>query len=90
MREIRIRELRYEEAKAVLMEELDRAFLDGEMRVHVLHGIGDGILKKMTIEVASSLSYTRVSKLEGVHSNPGVTAIDILIAERSLLRKYIR
>ena len=47
MREIRIRELRYEEARARLEDELNRAFMEGEMRVHVLHGIGEGILKKI-------------------------------------------
>jgi dsDNA-specific endonuclease/ATPase MutS2 len=89
MKEIRIRELRYDEAKAVLEKELHRAFMDGEMRVHVLHGIGDGILKKMTQEVASSLSFTRIAKQE-IAPNYGVTVVDILTADPSLLRKYVR
>lgn len=89
MREIRIRELRYDEAKALLEKELNRAFMDGEMRVHVLHGIGDGILKKMTLEVASSFSFTRIGTQE-INPNPGVTVIDILTADPSLLRKYMK
>jgi len=90
MREIRIRELKYDEARALLESELNRAFMDGEMRVHVLHGIGEGILKKMTLEVTESLDYARISPQQGMQYNPGITVIDILTADPSLIKRYMK
>ena len=90
MKEIRIRELRYDEAKALLERELEKAFLSGEMRVYVLHGIGEGILKQMTLETAESLDYARVFTPGTIPYNPGITVIDLFPPDPSVFQKYMK
>jgi hypothetical protein len=82
--------MRYDEARALLVAELDRAFMDGVERVTVLHGIGDGILRKMVIDVAGSLDYAEVVPVDphAIGKNPGVTVLHLLIPGRALLKKY--
>ncbi len=45
--EIYIRRLKYEEAELQLKKELDQYYLEQVSRVRIVHGKGEGILKKM-------------------------------------------
>ena len=49
MKEIYIRKMRYEEARYKLERELQDAFMEGETLVQVVHGIGEGKLKQLTL-----------------------------------------
>ncbi|MDH5656394.1 MAG: DNA mismatch repair protein MutS [Spirochaetia bacterium] len=82
--------MKYDDAKSLLEKELNQAFLDGEMKVHVLHGIGEGILKKMTVETAESMNFTKVNETGTIPFNPGITVIDILTPDPSMIQKYMK
>ena len=88
MREIRIRQMRYEEARMKLEAELNDAFIAGELRVSVLHGIGTGVLKKMTAEAVRECGYARVVTTL-VNENPGVTLVDLDPPDRSAMGRYM-
>lgn len=91
MREIRIRQMRYEEARRMLEDELNRAFVEGETRVSVLHGIGEGKLQKMTEELAESLNFVKIVPRNLIPgANPGMTYLDVLSADRSFMIRYFR
>lgn len=87
MREIRIRQLPLEEAKRILEDELNRAFMSGETVVQVLHGIGTGALKKMTLDIVREYDFVQLSSLGSLHPNPGVTILEILAPSPSQLRR---
>lgn len=74
---IYIRKMRYEMAEAKLEKELHQAFLSGVRHVEVVHGIGQGILKRMTREKVAELGMGRVLPEEDGWSNPGVTLVEL-------------
>ena len=76
MREIRIRELRYREAEALLDVELNAAFMAGERRVQVLHGIGSGALQRMTHSFVKTCGFARVAP-QLIGENFGITVVDL-------------
>lgn len=86
MREIRIREMALEEARWKLEQELNDAFMAGESRVRVLHGIGTGRLKKMTHEVAESYDFVKIVPESSLTYNPGITVLDLFPPDRSRMR----
>ncbi|WCL48203.1 Smr/MutS family protein [Leptospira sp. GIMC2001] len=91
MREIYIRKLHYDEAYQKLDREFQTAFVEGETYVEVVHGIGEGILKKMTIDYVSSQDFLKlVARPEMIRTNPGVTLVEILAPSSDRLRKYLR
>lgn len=78
MREIYIRRMKPSEARPRLEAELNRAFMDGLERVRVVHGIGDGVLRRLVREVVAEYDFCAVfesplSELE----NPGATQVDL-------------
>ena len=89
MREIRIREMRYPDARARLEQELNDAFLAGELRVSVLHGIGMHTLKDMTAQVVRETGYGRIVE-ENFLSNPGVTLVDMFPPDESYLKSIMK
>jgi DNA-nicking Smr family endonuclease len=91
MREIYIRRMRYEDAWEKLDKEMQRAFVDGENFVEIVHGIGEGILKKMAIDYVASQDFLKlVDRPDMVRTNPGTTLVEILAPPTEILRKYIR
>lgn len=91
MREIRIRKLRYEEARAKLEREIQEAYSAGETHVEILHGIGEGILKKMAIDYINSQDYLRLLERPSMlRQNPGTTQVEILCPSPEVLRKYLK
>jgi DNA-nicking Smr family endonuclease len=90
MREVYIRKMRFEEARRKLERELDKAFLEGETLVEVVHGVGEEVLKKMTIEFVSSRDYLRIFQVPSfIHQNPGSTKVEILSPSKKDLKKYM-
>ncbi len=90
-RTIYIRKLRYEEAYRILDREIQEAFLKGETLVEVIHGIGEGVLKKMTEDYIQSHSFLKVLEDAGLNiGNPGSTLIEILGPSASDLKKYLK
>ncbi|MCF7885334.1 MAG: endonuclease MutS2 [Candidatus Marinimicrobia bacterium] len=51
---LNLRGLRYEEARAQLIRYLDRVVMSGLNEVEIVHGKGDGVLRKMTHDVLSN------------------------------------
>lgn len=91
MREIYIRKLHYEEARIKLEREIQDAFVEGEKYIEIVHGIGEGILKKMTIDYVDSHDFLKlVERPEFLRSNPGTTMVEILGPSNEILRKYIK
>jgi len=87
MREIRIRLMSYDEARDKLEMELNEAFMAGETRVQVLHGIGTGALKRLTEKTVRGYDFASLVEDPAVY-NPGVTLVDLLPPSKSDLRKY--
>lgn len=89
MKEIYIRKMRYEEAKYKLERELQDAFMEGETLVNVVHGIGEGKLKQLTIEIANSYDYLKIVNTEAfIAPNPGTTKIEIMGIDKQDLKRY--
>lgn len=83
--------MRYEEAKQKLERELQDAFMRGETLVQVVHGIGEGKLKELTLETIRNYDYLRLVNTEQfITPNPGVTKIEIMGLDKQDLKKYIR
>ena len=80
--------MRMDEARGKLEGELNEAFMAGETRVNVLHGIGSGQLKQMTLEVVESYDYTRLAEV--LYTNPGVTVVDLDPPDPSAMRRYMK
>lgn len=57
--EIYIRRLPYEQAELILKKELDRYYLQQENRVRIIHGKGEGILKKMVWDYLSGQPFIK-------------------------------
>ncbi len=90
MRTIRIRQLSLEDARLILENELNEAFMSGEKRVSVLHGIGTGKLKNLTAEVARELGFAHPVPETFIRSNPGITQLDLDSPDLSNIRRYRR
>ncbi len=91
MKEIYIRKMRYEEARYKLERELQDAFMDGETLVQVVHGIGEGKLKQLTLDIASGYDFLRVINTENfIAPNPGVTKLEVMGLDKQDLKRYKR
>ncbi|PJZ68561.1 DNA mismatch repair protein MutS [Leptospira perolatii] len=90
-RVVYIRKMRYEDAYRLLDAEVQEAFLKGETLVEVVHGIGEGILKRMTEEFINSRDYLKVLQDGGLNiGNPGSTLVEILGPTKDDLKKYLK
>jgi len=79
MRTITIRQLRFEEARIKLEREMNDAFMAGEEFVEVLHGIGEGILKRMAIDYVESCDFLKLVERDPmIRTNPGTTLVQVL------------
>jgi dsDNA-specific endonuclease/ATPase MutS2 len=85
---IYIRKMRYEEAKIKLDREINDAFMEGETFIEVVHGIGEGKLKQLTLDYVRDNDFLKLySVAEFVHQNPGSTKIEILAPSKTELKK---
>lgn len=90
-RRIYIRKLRYEEAYRILDREIQDAFLKGETLVEVIHGIGEGVLRKMTEDYIGANSFLKILEDAGLNiGNPGSTLIEIMGPSAADLKKYLK
>ncbi|TGK04285.1 DNA mismatch repair protein MutS [Leptospira langatensis] len=90
-RTIYIRKMRFEEAYRVLDKEIQEAFLKGETLVEVIHGIGEGVLRKMTEDYIRNHSFLKVLEDAGLNiGNPGSTLIEIMGPSAEDLKKYLK
>lgn len=88
--QIKIREMRFDKARGIFLNEIEKYFLQGEQEVHVLHGIGEYILRDMVIEECKKIDYVEVlSTPPGIHPNDGILRLRILAPEKSVLDKYL-
>lgn len=86
MRTIYIRQMRYEEARIKLDRELNDAFMDGETFVEIMHGIGEGVLKRMAIDYVTSCSFLKLVERDPMfRGNPGATLVEVLAPSREYL-----
>ncbi len=85
---IYIRKMRYEDAKYKLEREIHTAFLEGENFVEVIHGIGEGKLKELTLNFVKEHEFLRLFETpDFVSTNPGSTKIEILSISKKELKK---
>ncbi|EMJ95608.1 Smr domain protein [Leptospira alstonii serovar Pingchang str. 80-412] len=88
---IYIRKLRFEEAQEKLEREIQEAFLAGETLVEIIHGIGEGILKKLTMDTIGSHDFLKeVDYSRYGISNPGSTLVEVLGPDKNTLKRYLR
>ncbi|MDF3819425.1 Smr/MutS family protein [Leptospira sp. 96542] len=88
MRTIYIRQLRFEEARTKLERELNDAFMDGESFVEILHGIGEGILRKMALEYVGSCDFLKLVERDPmIRTNPGSTLVEILAPSKEYINR---
>lgn len=79
----------YQDAKLKLETELNEAFMRGESRVYVVHGIGQGKLKAMAVRIVSASNFCSLVPEERIlHKNPGVLPVDLFPPDRATLRMY--
>jgi len=84
---IYIRKLRYPEAEKKLEEDLESAFMQGVTSVEVVHGIGNGVLKKMVAEKIGELGFCKIVEIEEIATNPGVTLVELFPPSKQQLRR---
>lgn len=83
--------MRYEEAKQKLEREIQAAFMDGETLVQVVHGIGEGKLKELTLETIRSYDFLKLVNTEQfITPNPGVTKIEIIGLDKQDIKRYLK
>ncbi len=79
----------YHDARLKLETELNEAFMQSERRVHIVHGIGQGKLKAMAIQVVEGYDFCSLVPEENVlRPNPGVLVVDLFPPDRATLRMY--
>ena len=79
--------MRVNAARSKLDAELNDAFMAGETRVRVLHGIGSGALKKMTEEAVRDCGFGKIAA-DIIYNNPGITVVDLFPPDRYTMRMY--
>jgi dsDNA-specific endonuclease/ATPase MutS2 len=88
VRTITIRKLRFEEARTKLERELNDAFMDGETYVEILHGIGEGILRRMAIDYVESCDFLKlIDRDPMIRTNPGCTLVEILAPSKEYINR---
>lgn len=79
----------YNDARMKLENELNDAFMQSERRVHIVHGIGQGKLKAMAIDVVNGYDFcSPVSGEYILNPNPGVLLVDLFPPDQRTLRMY--
>lgn len=88
IREIYIRKMRFEEAKYKLDREIQEAFMNGETLVEIVHGIGEGILKKLVETYIKENDFLKIYNTENfIIPNPGITKVEILGIDKQKISK---
>ncbi|TGK35003.1 DNA mismatch repair protein MutS [Leptospira gomenensis] len=88
---IYIRKLRFEEAKQKLDREIQDAFLAGETLIEIVHGIGEGVLKKLAADTIRTHDFLKeVDYSQFGISNPGSTLVEVLGPDKETLRRYLK
>lgn len=83
--------MRYEAAQQKLESEVQNAFLDGEREIEIVHGIGEGILRKMAIDYIERCDFLKLVPVSDlVNPNPGTTRAEILSPSAEILKKYVK
>lgn len=84
--QIYIRQMRFDEARQKLLQEIESFFFAGEKEVEIIHGIGDYILRRMAEQELGRLDYVRL--VGGFHANPGSLRVSLLTPDPGLLESY--
>lgn len=75
--EIYIRRLPFHEAELKLKKELDRCYMNQQRRVRIIHGKGQGVLKKLVLDYASRQPFVKkVSDAPFYLGGSGVTIVE--------------
>ena len=77
MKTIYIRQLRYVEAEQKLEAELQQAFMSGLNYIEVVHGKGNGVLRKLVADKIIELGYGRVVPEDDSVGNAGITLLEL-------------
>ncbi|EMF99130.1 hypothetical protein LEP1GSC137_4478 [Leptospira borgpetersenii str. Noumea 25] len=63
----------------------------GETFIEVVHGIGEGILKKLTADTIRSHDFLKeIDYTQFGISNPGSTLVEVLGPDKDTLKRYLR
>jgi len=85
MRIIYLRKLHYEEAKNILLSEIEKSFLSGEKEVEVVHGIGTYTIRNMILKEIEKISYVEFSRFK----SDAVIVLKIDSPPEHILKKYL-
>jgi len=88
MKIIYIRLKRYEEARTQFLSEMNKAFLEGETIVEVVHGIGTFALKNMVLNETEKLNFAKILTVYS-EKNPGITRIELFPPDKLSLLRYL-
>lgn len=88
VRQIYIRQMRYEEARAKLLQEIEMAFADGIEILEIVHGIGSYTLAQMVKRECQKIPYL-VLKEDLFYFNPGSVRYEVLIPHKDKLKTYL-
>jgi len=84
--QIYIRQMRFEEARQKLLQEIENHFFAGHSEVEIIHGIGNYILRRMAEQELGKLDYVRLS--DSYQSNPGSLRVTLLTPDPGILESY--
>ncbi len=80
--------MRFEEARIKLDREMNDAFMAGEAFVEILHGIGEGILKRMAIDYVESCDFLKLVERDPmIRTNPGTTLVEVLAPSKEYINR---
>jgi len=76
--------MRYEEARIFFRAELEKFFFRGFELVEVVHGVGTYTLRNMILDEIHNLDYVNIIDSH----NPGSLLLELLVPDKSALKKY--
>lgn len=80
--EIYIRQMRYEQAKQKLINELEKHYRMKTQTVRIIHGIGQCILREMVIEEVKEISYVKI-KEDFFEDSPATLLLEIFPPDKN-------
>jgi dsDNA-specific endonuclease/ATPase MutS2 len=85
--QIYIRQMRYDEARNKLLQEIEKFFYQGVSELEIVHGIGNYILRRMAEKELAALDYVQILEA-GYYPNPGSMRVRLLIPDPGVLETY--
>lgn len=79
--------MRFDEARNKLLSEIEQHFFAGEREVEIIHGIGNYVLRNMTLAELAKIDYVRINS-NSFNPNPGSLKVDLLVPDPGTMATY--